>query len=262
MSFEQPLHTIEEKAAEAMAVLGFEALYQADDESTYPSFEEHSNEYRDEIATTSNSTASDFDLNVLFGTSTDEHDITELTLDSGRGRERNSNAEKDASQAEVDVSKGIVAWFHQKRVEKSKPPKMAIIMATEEVTALTPKRKASFSTTDTGSTISSKAPDYTPHLYYHPSSPKKRRSVGNKMRVWLRKRSSAKDHVKTLQADLSPQHVPENEPMPPPRTPPEATQTEGGNTHRLTIVSDKIDNYVIPVTIPKSSFSYPGVNNF
>ncbi len=112
-----------------MAVLGFEALYPTDDDT----FMKYLDDDRDDSAATSTSSAGDsvFGLDVLF--SPGEQDMTELkTLSSEEsGRERkiakNTSFEKCGTTlgGEAGASKRTVAWFHQQRVQKHRPGKVA-----------------------------------------------------------------------------------------------------------------------------------------
>lgn len=233
---------VEQKAAEAVDVLGFEALYQTDIE-----------EGADDSMCDSSGASSVFGLDALFGSSGNPQDEGSLAFSSEDSRSKNKDTSMEASQdgksnalSASGASKGSVAWFHQQRVNKFKERarKVDIIMVTDDMVAkrVPPKRQASVSTADPS--ISS-----ITGLGVHESKltrRSKRRLRRKKMRGWLHGHRGSSANSK-VQANVRKVSFEKPRPPPPPSNPAEMEEINDvgscamdGRTKRLTIVSEGV----------------------
>lgn len=238
-------YPIQQKAAEAIAILGFEALYQDD-------FEDGAMGGYMSDSSDANSVASTTIGDLLFGNPPEEQDmatIADYGLESRKNEKRPDDSKAgQRAAAESSASRGSVAWFHQQRIEKEKKRtrRVEIIMQTDDVVAkrVATKRKGSFSTADT--TISSGSA-HDPKL----QRPLKRRTISMKMKGWLQSHRSDLTNTKR-KVELGNSMSTSEEPKPPPpnvqkfnpddhQDPPiEEIEVEPmiGKQRRLTIVSD------------------------
>ena len=172
------------------AVLGFEALYQTDDDTFQHS--KYSDDDRDESATTSTSSAGDsvFGLDILF--SPGEQDIA------------NTGFEKDTPGEEADASKRTVAWFHQQRVQKNKTGKVKIVMAVdEEVAGPTPSKTSSIGESPEETSPKNNQNQNPDPLLHAKAQLPRRRTIRKKMKEWLWKGTSVRDSPKTFEDKTS-----------------------------------------------------------
>lgn len=228
MSLHDQPHTPEEKAVDATSVLGFEALYQTDDDTFQHS--KYSDGDRDESVTTGTSSAGDsvFGLDIMF--SPGEHDIA------------NTGFEKDTPGEESDASKRTVAWFHQQRVQKNKNGKVKIVMALdEEVEAPTPSKTSSIGESPEETSPKNNQNQNPDPLLNAKAQLPGRRTIRKRMKEWLWKGTSVRDSPMTFE-DKTSNYV---EPVPSLSvgSPEEEVAPESKKTHRLTIVS----SFKVPV---------------
>lgn len=142
-------NSIQQKAAEALALLGFEALYQ-------DVFEDGAASGYKSVSSNANSGASRTSGDLLIG-----NDTSVSTLAAS--------------------SRGSVARFHQQRIDKynDRTRKVEIRMVPDDLVGkrITPKRKGAFLTTDKSAHDSKRL-----------MRPSKRGTMGMKMKEWLQSR--------------------------------------------------------------------------
>jgi hypothetical protein len=244
--FDEPVDApsaVEQKAAEAVDVLGFEALYQTDIE-----------EGADDRMCDSSEASSVFGLDALFGSSGNPQDEGSLAFSSEDSRSKNKDTSMEASQdgksnalSASGASKGSVAWFHQQRVDKYKERarKVDIIMVTDDMVAkrVSPKRQTSVSTADTSISSITGVGVHESKL----TRRSKRRLRRKKMRGWLHGHRGSSANSK-VQANVRKVTVEKPRPPPPPSNPADPPMEEinvggcamDGRTKRLTIVSEGV----------------------